>query len=47
MIHAALNEALDEFYSKHAEKTTVSTWLDEHPYHLAIDDHSDAKWMAE
>ncbi|KAI1351130.1 hypothetical protein F5Y01DRAFT_134331 [Xylaria sp. FL0043] len=41
----ALNEALDEFYDKHAEKETAGAWLDKHPYHLAIDDDTDAKWM--
>ncbi|KAI0803775.1 hypothetical protein GGR55DRAFT_682188 [Xylaria sp. FL0064] len=41
----ALNESLDEFYDKHAEKETADAWLDKHPYHLAIDDDIDAKWM--
>ncbi|KAI0427789.1 hypothetical protein F5Y09DRAFT_22540 [Xylaria sp. FL1042] len=43
----ALNEALDEFFSKHAKKETADTWLDKHQYHLAIDDDIDAKWMSE
>ncbi|RWA03545.1 hypothetical protein EKO27_g11559 [Xylaria grammica] len=43
----ALNEALDEFYSKHARKEEAGSWLGNHPYHLAIDDNVDAKWMSE
>jgi hypothetical protein len=47
LTYVALNEALDEFYSEHAQKETADAWLDKHPYHLAIDDHVDAKWMSE
>ncbi|KAI0972088.1 hypothetical protein F4678DRAFT_460920 [Xylaria arbuscula] len=43
----ALNKTLDEFYSKHATKETADEWLGQHPYHLAIDDYIDSKWMAE
>ncbi|KAI0467840.1 hypothetical protein F4859DRAFT_226612 [Xylaria cf. heliscus] len=42
-----LNEVLDEFYSKYAQKDTADAWLEKHPYHLAIDDDIDAKWMSE
>jgi hypothetical protein len=42
-----LNEALNEFYTKHAQKETVEAWLDKHPYHLAMDDCEDAQWMAQ
>ncbi|KAI1275388.1 hypothetical protein F5Y07DRAFT_400387 [Xylaria sp. FL0933] len=43
----ALNDALHEFYSKHAKKETVDAWLAKHEYHLAFDDDIDAKWMSE
>ncbi|KAI0521691.1 hypothetical protein F5B22DRAFT_643862 [Xylaria bambusicola] len=41
-----LNEALNDFYSLYARKEKADTWLDNHPYHLAIDDYNDEKWMS-
>ncbi|KAI0856848.1 hypothetical protein F4860DRAFT_491446 [Xylaria cubensis] len=41
-----LNQALDEFYSKHAKKETADEWLDKHPFQSAIADDADAKWMS-
>ncbi|TGJ85892.1 hypothetical protein E0Z10_g2881 [Xylaria hypoxylon] len=43
----ALNGVLEEFYSKHAQQETADAWFDKYPYHLANDDHIDAKWMSE
>ncbi|TRX89862.1 hypothetical protein FHL15_009295 [Xylaria flabelliformis] len=41
-----LNQALDEFYSKHAKQETANEWLDKHPFQSAIADDADAKWMS-
>ncbi|MCJ1257296.1 hypothetical protein MMC24_005121 [Lignoscripta atroalba] len=42
-----LNERLDEFYSKYAERTTLERWLTEHDYADAHDDTMPEDWMAE
>ncbi|KAF2465254.1 uncharacterized protein BDR25DRAFT_270374 [Lindgomyces ingoldianus] len=41
----SLNETLDEFYSKCAEKHDLDQWLIEHKYAAAIDDAKTEKWM--
>ncbi len=46
LISLDLNQALDEFYIEHAKQETADEWLDKHPFHSAIADDADAKWMS-
>ncbi|KAM4058951.1 hypothetical protein HRG_008172 [Hirsutella rhossiliensis] len=41
-----LNQALDEFYAKHAHMEAAEKWLDAHPFQDAIPDDADAAWTA-
>lgn len=38
------NGALDEFYSKHAEKILADKWLDEHDYNSGDADDDPSTW---
>ncbi|TPX15946.1 uncharacterized protein E0L32_000280 [Thyridium curvatum] len=39
-----LNQALNEFFDKHAKKETASGWLDNHPFQNAVADDALAVW---
>ncbi|KAF1961564.1 hypothetical protein CC80DRAFT_488036 [Byssothecium circinans] len=41
-----LNNILDEFYSKYAEKQTAEEWLDNHDFASAVPDDAETQWAS-
>jgi len=41
-----LNESLDEFYGKYAEKQTAEEWIDNNDFNTAVGGDVVSTWMA-
>ncbi|QPH03918.1 hypothetical protein C2857_000363 [Epichloe festucae Fl1] len=45
MLLQDLNRSLDEFFDGFASKEDAESWLETHPFHLALSDDADSEWM--